>query len=81
MSAPVKIDLSNETAGAEPKGMVAVVGIWRVEDDNEKKLPGVDGQQMEGGAIFCGHCRQGTRHMVAITINTDVTGSGEHVVD
>jgi len=53
-AAPVKIDMSNETAGAEPKGMVPVVGIWRVEDDNGKKLLAVDGRQWKEGQSSAG---------------------------
>lgn len=53
-AAPVKIDLSNETAGSEPKGMVPVVGIWRVENDNGKKLLAVDGRQWKEGQSSAG---------------------------
>jgi hypothetical protein len=53
-AAPVKIDLSNETAGAEPKGMVPVVGIWRIENDNGKKLLAVDGRQWKEGQSSAG---------------------------
>jgi hypothetical protein len=31
-----KIDLSNETVGAEPKALVAMVGIWRIESEGGK---------------------------------------------
>jgi hypothetical protein len=48
-AAPVKVDLSSETAGAEPKGLVPVVGIWRIEDNNGKKLLAVDGRQWKEG--------------------------------
>jgi ABC-2 type transport system permease protein len=53
-AAPVKIDLSNETEGAEPKGMVPVVGIWRIENDNGKKLLAVDGRQWKEGQSSAG---------------------------
>ena len=29
----LKIDFSDETAGAEPKSFVSVVGVWRIEND------------------------------------------------
>src|SRR5260370_21683857 len=38
---PTKIDFSNETVGAEPKSLVAVVGIWLIENNGRKKLPDV----------------------------------------
>jgi ABC-2 family transporter len=44
-AAPIKVDLANETAGAEPKGLVPVVGVWRIENDGGKKLLAVDGRQ------------------------------------
>jgi hypothetical protein len=53
-AAPVKIDLSNKSAGAEPKGMVPVVGIWRIENDNGKKLLAVDGRQWKEGQSSAG---------------------------
>jgi hypothetical protein len=31
---PATIDFSGETVGAEPKALVPVVGIWRIENDN-----------------------------------------------
>ena len=34
---PMKIDLSNETVGAEPKSLVPVVGIWRIENDGARR--------------------------------------------
>jgi hypothetical protein len=53
-AAPVKIDLSSETEGAEPKGMVPVVGIWRIENGNGKKLLAVDGRQWKEGQSSAG---------------------------
>jgi hypothetical protein len=31
-----KVDLSSETAGVEPKSLVPVVGIWRIETEGSK---------------------------------------------
>jgi ABC-2 type transport system permease protein len=53
-AAPLKVDLSNETAGAEPKGLVPVVGIWRIENDNGKNLLAVDGRQWKEGQSSAG---------------------------
>jgi len=40
-----KIDFADETVGAEPKTLVPVVGIWRIESDAGKKVLAVDGRQ------------------------------------
>ena len=37
-------DFSGETAGAEPKSLVPVVGIWRMENDAGKNVLTVDGR-------------------------------------
>jgi hypothetical protein len=50
----VKIDLSNETAGAEPKALVPVVGFWRIEEENGKKVLTVDGRQWREGQSSAG---------------------------
>jgi len=42
---PTKIDFSNETVGAEPKSLVAVVGIWRVESEGGKNVLAVNGRK------------------------------------
>ena len=34
---PTTIDFSGETAGAEPKAIVPVVGIWRIENEAERR--------------------------------------------
>jgi len=44
-AAVLKVDLANETAGAEPKALLPVVGIWRIENDGSKKVLAVDGRQ------------------------------------
>ena len=46
---PTKIDFSNETVGAEPKSLVAVVGIWRIESEAGKNVLAVDGRQWKEG--------------------------------
>jgi hypothetical protein len=53
-AAPIKVDLTNETAGAEPKGLVPVVGVWRIENDGDKKLLAVDGRQWKQGQSSAG---------------------------
>jgi hypothetical protein len=51
---PATIDLSGETVGAEPKSLVPVVGIWRVENDSGKKVLAVDGRQWKEGQSSAG---------------------------
>ena len=53
-AAPIKVDLTNEMAGAEPKGLVPVVGVWRIENDSGKKLLAVDGRQWKEGQSSAG---------------------------
>src|SRR5499427_1161454 len=54
MAAPFKVDLSTETAGAEPKSLVPVVGIWRVETEAGKTVLAVDGRQWKEGQSSAG---------------------------
>ncbi len=51
---PTKIDFSNEAVGAEPKSLVAVVGIWRIENDGGKNVLAVDGRQWKEGQSSAG---------------------------
>ena len=51
---PLKVDLAGETVGAEPKSMVPVVGIWRIEDEAGKKVLAVDGRQWKEGQSSAG---------------------------
>src|SRR5256885_11867873 len=51
---PTTIDFSGETVGAEPKALVPVVGIWRIENDNGKKVLAVDGRQWKEGQSSAG---------------------------
>jgi hypothetical protein len=50
----LKIDFAAETAGAEPKSLVPVVGIWRVESDAGKNVLAVDGRQWKQGESSAG---------------------------
>jgi hypothetical protein len=50
----VKIDFSDETAGAEPKSFVSVVGVWRIEADGDNKVLAVDGRQWKEGQTAAG---------------------------
>jgi hypothetical protein len=49
-----KIDFSNETVGAEPKSLVAVVGIWRIESEAGKNVLAVDGRKWKEGQSSAG---------------------------
>ena len=51
---PTTIDFSSETVGAEPQSMVPVVGFWRIENDNGKKVLVVDGRQWKEGQSSAG---------------------------
>src|SRR5207244_11985542 len=51
---PMKIEFSNDTAGAEPKSLVGVVGIWRIENEGGKKVLAVDGRQWKEGQSSAG---------------------------
>jgi hypothetical protein len=50
----VKVDLSNEAVGTEPKSFLSVVGIWRVEQEGNKKVLAVDGRQWKEGQSSAG---------------------------
>jgi ABC-2 type transport system permease protein len=54
LAAVLKVDLANETAGAEPKALLPVVGIWRIENDGSKKVLAVDGRQWKEGQSSAG---------------------------
>jgi hypothetical protein len=51
---PLRIDLANETVGAEPTALVSVVGIWRIENEGGKKVLAVDGRQWKEGQSSAG---------------------------
>jgi hypothetical protein len=48
------IDLSGESAGAEPTALIPVVGIWRIEKDRGKNVLTVDGRQWKEGQSSAG---------------------------
>jgi hypothetical protein len=50
----IKIDFTNETVGAEPKSLLPVVGVWRVEDERGNKVLAVDGRQWKEGQSSAG---------------------------
>ena len=50
----MKLDFASETVGAEPKVLVPVVGIWRIEDERGKKVLAVDGRQWKEGQSSAG---------------------------
>jgi hypothetical protein len=47
----VKLDFKNETVGSEPKSLVPVVGVWRVESEKENTVVAVDGRQWKEGQV------------------------------
>src|SRR5215213_6862167 len=51
---PTKIDFSEETVGADPKSLVPVVGVWRIESESGKKVLAVDGRQWKEGQSSAG---------------------------
>jgi hypothetical protein len=51
---PTRIDFSDETVGADPKSLVPVVGVWRIENDAGKKVLAVDGRQWKEGQSSAG---------------------------
>jgi len=51
---PLKIDFADETVGAEPKSLLSVVGVWRIETDGNNKVLVVDGRQWKEGQAAAG---------------------------
>jgi len=51
---PTKIDFSEETVGADPKSLVPVVGVWRIESEAGKNVLAVDGRQWKEGQSSAG---------------------------
>src|SRR5262249_45446561 len=51
---PLKLDFANDTVGAEPTSFINVVGVWRIEADNGKKVIAVDGRQWKEGQTAAG---------------------------
>ena len=53
-AAVLKVDLAKETAGAEPKALLPVVGVWRIEGGNGRNVLAVDGRQWKEGQSSAG---------------------------
>jgi hypothetical protein len=53
-AAVLTVDLANETAGAEPKALLPVVGVWRIENAGGKQVLAVDGRQWKEGQSSAG---------------------------
>ena len=51
---PMKLEFSDETVGADPKSLVPVVGIWRIESEGGKNVLAVDGRQWKEGQSSAG---------------------------
>ena len=51
---PLKLDFSNEKAGADASSFVNVVGVWRVEAEGDNKVLAVDGRQWKEGQTAAG---------------------------
>src|SRR5436190_24232751 len=51
---PIKLEFSDETVGADPKSLVPVVGIWRIESEGGKNVLAVDGRQWKEGQSSAG---------------------------
>ncbi len=51
---PLQVDFGDETVGAEPKTLVPVVGIWRIESEDGRKVLAVDGRQWKEGQSSAG---------------------------
>ncbi len=51
---PLKLDFTGETVGAEPKTLIPVVGIWRVENERGNTVLAVDGRQWKEGQSAAG---------------------------
>jgi hypothetical protein len=50
----IKIDFNDETVGAEPKLLLPVVGVWRIENEQGNKVLAVDGRQWKEGQSSAG---------------------------
>ena len=46
---PIKIGFAADTAGAEPKSFVPVVGVWRIDSEKGQNVLAVDGRQWKEG--------------------------------
>ena len=50
----IKIDFTEETVGGEPKSLLPVVGVWRVENERGNNVLAVDGRQWKEGQSSAG---------------------------
>jgi hypothetical protein len=50
----IKIDFTDETVGAEPRSLLPVVGVWRVENERGNNVLAVDGRQWKEGQSSAG---------------------------
>jgi hypothetical protein len=50
----IKIDFTDETVGGEPKSLLPVVGVWRVENEKGNNVLAVDGRQWKEGQSSAG---------------------------
>lgn len=48
------VDLSGETVGAQPRAFSAVIGIWTIETDGDRKALAVDGRRWKEGQASAG---------------------------
>ena len=50
----LKVDFASDAAGGDPKALVSVVGVWRVESAGGKNVLAVDGRQWKEGQASAG---------------------------
>ncbi len=51
---PMKLEFTGETVGAEPKSLLPVVGVWRIESEKGNNVLAVDGRQWKEGQSSVG---------------------------
>jgi hypothetical protein len=51
---PLKYDFSNETVGSDPTSFVNIVGVWRIDAEQENKVLAVDGRKWKEGQASAG---------------------------
>ena len=50
----IKLDFTDETVGGEPKSLLPVVGVWRIENEKGNNVLAVDGRQWKEGQSSAG---------------------------
>src|SRR2546430_16060506 len=55
----IKIDFTDETVGGEPKSLLPVVGVWRIENEKGNNVLAVDGRQWKEGQSSAGLADKG----------------------